>query len=254
MLINYLNTLPPEVTSLCMLLTCGGFILLCHQRFGLNGLFLYLSVAPICGNIQVLKAVKLSVFPEPVALGTIIFTSTYLCTNIIQEHYGIKAARRGIWLSFMAMIMMMAIMTLSLGWMPFETQDSSALGRFSRAHEAMQIIFTPAPALVLASLSAFILSHYSDTWLYRLLKTSTQGRCLWLRSWCAMTLSALIDNSVFSILAWVIFAPFPIDTHTLVYTYILGTFFLRVGLSVLNTPFLYLSSLYTPRETTNAIV
>jgi uncharacterized PurR-regulated membrane protein YhhQ (DUF165 family) len=42
-------------------------------------------------------------------------------------------------------------------------------------------------------------------------------------------------------LAWVIFAPDPVSLHTLIFTYVLGTYGLRVLYSMLETPFMYAS-------------
>jgi hypothetical protein len=43
------------------------------------------------------------------------------------------------------------------------------------------------------------------------------------------------------VLAWVVFAPEPVGWEALFFTYILGTYGLRVVLSLLDTPFMYLS-------------
>ncbi len=247
-LITWLNALPPEVTSAAMLLICGSLILIFNRLYGLAGLYVYLAVAAFCGNLQVLKAAKFSFFPEPIALGTIVFSSTYLCTNIITEHYGTLCARRGVWLSFIAMLMVTTLMTLTLGWAPIANGSPEVVGRFQTVHEAMHVLFAPAPAIMLASLSAYILSQYNDIGIYRLLQSLTNGRWLWLRSTGAMAVSALVDNTVFSILAWVVFAAKPLDWHTLVFTYILGTFVLRLGIAALNTPFVYLSYAFRYEE------
>lgn len=244
----WLNGLPPETTSVFMLLVCGSLILVFNRLYGLSGLYVYLAVAAFCGNLQVLKAAKFSFFPEPIALGTIVFSSTYLCTNIITEHYGTLCAKRGVWLSFIAMIMVTLLMTLTLGWAPVAEGSQQAVTRFQTVHEAMRVLFTPAPALVIASLSAYIISQYNDIAIYRLLKHLTNDNWLWLRSTGAMAISALVDNTVFSVLAWVVFAPKPLDWHTLVFTYILGTFLLRLGIAAVNTPFVYFSYAFRHKE------
>ncbi|MEN8236629.1 MAG: queuosine precursor transporter [Pseudomonadota bacterium] len=231
-----------------VLLSCGCLILLFSRLYGLAGLYVYLAVATFCGNLQVLKATKFSFFPEPVALGTIVFSSTYLCTNIITEHYGAISARRGVWLSFIAMLMVTVLMTLTLGWPPAASGTQDVAGRFQTVHNALQILFTPAPAIMFASLSAYIISQYNDIGIYRLLKYLTNGQQLWLRSSGSMAISALVDNTIFSVLAWVVFATKPLDWHTLVFTYILGTFLLRLALAALNTPFVYLSYAFKHKE------
>lgn len=245
---SWLNTLPPEITSAAMLLACGSLILLFNRLYGLSGLYVYLAVASFCGNMQVLKATQFSFFPEPIALGTVVFSSTYLCTNIITEHYGSYCARRGVWLSFIAMLMVTLLMTLTLGWPAITEGPQEVITRFQNIHNAMQVLFTPAPAIMFASLSAYIISQYNDIGVYRLLKYLTSDRWLWLRSTGAMALSALVDNTIFSVLAWVVFAPNPLDWHTLIFTYILGTFLLRLAIAALNTPFIYLSYAFRHKE------
>ena len=54
-------------------------------------------------------------------------------------------------------------------------------------------------------------------------------------------LSGLIDNAIFSVLAWVVFAAQPMEWQPLVFTFILGTYVLRVAVALLDTPFLYLA-------------
>ena len=44
-------------------------------------------------NLQVLKPVQFAVFAEPVALGTVLFASTYLATDILAEHFSIHRKR-----------------------------------------------------------------------------------------------------------------------------------------------------------------
>ena len=51
----------------------------------------------------------------------------------------------------------------------------------------------------------------------------------------------MIDNTIFSVLAWVVFAPEPLDFYTLVFTFILGTYLLRIVVAFVDTPFVYLA-------------
>ena len=64
-----------------------------NSLFGEIGLYIYSAIAIIVANIQVLKLVKFSFFSEPIALGTVLFASTFLCTDILAEYYGAKKAR-----------------------------------------------------------------------------------------------------------------------------------------------------------------
>lgn len=208
-----------------------------------------MTAAVICGNIQALKAVKFSYFPEPVALGTIVFAATFLCTDIITEHYGQAHARRGVWLSFMGMVLSTCLMFLTLGWPPLDPSfTGGSADQFRSAHQALHILFSPAPALCIASLTAYMISQYNDIWIFHMFSRLTKGRMLWLRTNASSMISAFVDNTIFAVLAWVVFASKPMDPHTLIFSYILGAYIVRVALSVLNTPFMYMTKYCLPQK------
>ena len=87
-LTEILNSFSPELMWLIMLVFCFFSILIFLRLFGYVGIFIYTALAVIAGNIQVLKQVDFFYSPEPVALGTILFASTFLCTDILSEYYG----------------------------------------------------------------------------------------------------------------------------------------------------------------------
>jgi len=76
-----------------MLLFCFSSILLFLKLFGYVGLYVYSALAVIIGNIQVLKTVDFFYSPEPVALGTVLFASTFLCTDIYLTLWQRKARK-----------------------------------------------------------------------------------------------------------------------------------------------------------------
>jgi len=241
-----LQTMSPEFVSLCMLLVSGMGCLMLFRAFGLFGLYSFISLSVIAANLQVLKAAQFSFLQEPVALGTIVFGSTYMATNIITEHYGRKDAERAVWIGFASMFFMTIIMLLTLGWPKLGGGGENV--RFDEAHNAIATLFMPAPAIFLASFISYIVSQYNDIWIFSLMKNITKDRMLWLRTNVATFISAFIDSTIFSFLAWYVFAPEPFSISTIWYTYILGTYVFRLALSVFNTPFVYLSYSFKPRE------
>ena len=56
--------------------------------------------------------------------------------------------------------------------------------------------------------------------------------------------SSLLDNAIFSLFAWIIFNPDPLDFNTVLFTFILGTYILRVVIAMLDTPFIYLAKYF----------
>ena len=90
----FLNTIPIEITWIVFLFLCLSIIMILLKIFGEIGLYIYTIVAIIVANIQVLKIVKFSFFSDPVALGTILFASTFLCTDILSEYYSKEKAKK----------------------------------------------------------------------------------------------------------------------------------------------------------------
>src|SRR3546814_15841390 len=74
-----------------------------------------IAVAVVGANVQVVKAVQFGIYDTPVGLGTVLFSSTYLCTDILMEHYGREAARRGVLLGFAVYLFWTVLMVLTMG-------------------------------------------------------------------------------------------------------------------------------------------
>ena len=91
---------------------------------------------------------------------------------------------------------------------------------------------------------AYLLSQYFDVWIYGLIKKISANKNLWLRNNLSTFLSSLIDNTVFSLLAWILLNPNPETFYNVIMIYILGTYLLRVFIAILDTPFLYCAKFF----------
>lgn len=239
-LIAAMNALPPEAIWVLLLLLCFGAILFAGIVLGEAGLQAYIAVAVIGANMQVLKPVQFEVLPDPVALGTILFASSYLCTDILAELYGRDAARKGVWVGFSAFLFWTILSVLTLGFRPLDAVSAGPdMAWALPVQDAMALLFTPTPIFFVAGMTAYLISQFHDIWLYRLVGRLTGGRHLWLRNNVSTMVSALIDNTVFSLLAWIVLASDPLPLRTVIVTYIVGTLGLRLVVALLDTPFLY---------------
>lgn len=239
-LIFYMQTLTGETLSLLSFIIGVFVMLIMFRGFGVVGLYVFSAVATVTANIQVLKLMSLSFMPEHVALGTATFSIIFLCNDIITEHFGKEAAKKNIWLSFMTQLMVTVIMLIAIGFKPVIEGDFP--------HKAMCELFLPAPRILIASLAAFVFSQLININIFEWLSKLYKEKKLWLRSNVALMLSELMDNIIFSSLAWVILAPHPVSTSTLIYTYILGTYVLRVIFALFSTPVIYWSYYFKPKE------
>ena len=247
-LIAALQALPPEALWPVLLVACFGAVLVLYRLFGEVGLDVYVVVAVLTANVQVLKAVKFAVYPDPVALGTVVFASSYLATDILAEHHGPAAARRAVFLGFASYLIFTVLMMLTIGFAPLTAEQAGEEMAWAVAnHEHIAALFTQAPSLFLAGMAAYLLSQLHDVWLFDRLKRAFDGRRLWLRNNLSTATSAFLDNSVFSVLAWIVLAPEPLPFATVFWVYILGTWWLRLIVAALDTPFVYLARRWKPR-------
>lgn len=237
-MIDFFNTLPPLLFSLLMFVTAYASVVLFAKWFGKAGLMLFIGLAVIAANIQVLKVTQFGFFSEPVALGTELFAATYLATDVLTEMYGPKAARQGVFAGFAAMMLWTLITLITLAFAPVAG---------NAANDAMRVLFTPAPVFLVASVISYLVSQFNDIYIFSAIKKITGEKMLWLRNNISTLVSALIDSAIFSTLAFFIFPRiFPVgfdavSLRTLIFTYILGTYAFRAFSTLIDTPFMYMA-------------
>ncbi len=246
-LIAALQAMPPEAVWAMMLIAAYAGPLAMLRLGGASGLKVWIAVAVIAANLQVLKVVPFTLFPGPVAEGTVVFASTYLATDLLSEHYGEPEARAGVWLGFSAHLAMTVLMLLALGYRPLSAEEAGEeLAWALPFHDHLAAIFSPAPAFFAAGIVAFLSSQMLDIRLFGALRLATRGRHLWLRNTLSTIVSALIDTTIFSVLAFRLFAADPVPWDALVRSYILGAWLQRVLLALLDTPFMYAGGYVAP--------
>ena len=238
-LISFLRTWPSEILLLLEFGLCIGAVLFLLRFFGEKGLYAYIAIAVIAANIQVLKVTEFSFYAHPVALGTVVFSTTYLATDILNEHFGAKAARRGVLLGLSVFLFWTLLMVVTLGY-PSVPGDA--------AQQSMVDVFSPSGRFFIAGVCAYLISQLVDVWIFDVLRRKTQTAFLWLRNNVSTMVSGLIDNTVFSVFAWIVLAPETIGWEALIFTYILGTYGIRVAIAACDTPVMYLSRHFIVRD------
>jgi uncharacterized integral membrane protein (TIGR00697 family) len=210
-----------------MLLVNFAGILLVYRLFGKLGLYIWVPIAAIVANIQVIKYVEL--FGLTATLGNIVYASSFLVTDILSENHGRREAQRAIAIGFVALIAMVVLMNLALVFEP-DAADT--------AQPHLTAIFTLLPRITLASLLAYVVSQYHDVWAYHFWKRRLPGpRRIWVRNNLSTLVSQLIDSIVFSLAAFLGRVPWPVLIDIVVTTY-----FLKAIVAVLDTPLVYLAS------------
>ena len=214
-----------EVLWLLFLVLDLSVLILLFRMFGRTGLYVAITYSILLCNIQVLKTVEL--FGMTATLGNILYGSLFLATDILGEVYGKAAARKGVAIGFVVLLIMTVYMQIALMFKP----DASD---FVDPH--LQGIFGFLPRVALASFIAYVISQFHDVWAFHYWKARFKGRHLWLRNNLSTIVSQAIDSVVFCSIAFIGVFDTPIVLSIFVTTYVLKLF-----VAVLDTPFLYVA-------------
>ena len=104
--------------------------------------------------------------------GTLVFPIAYIFGDILTEVYGYRRARRVIWTGFVATALMGAFVWLA-GVLPGESSWEAGVGQ-----GAYSAVLGGISGLVIASLAAYWLGGFSNSYVLARLKVATQGRYL----------------------------------------------------------------------------
>jgi queuosine precursor transporter len=253
-LVAGLNALPTETVLVLELVLVFSLIPLVLRPFGAAGIFIFIAVGIIAANVQVLKASTFSFYAAPIPLGTVVFSATYVATDVLTEYYGRATARKAVWLGFSAMLMMTIMMILAMGYKPMSAEDAAASGMEWALlnHDHIAALYMPQATLLIAGLTSYLISQLNDIFVFQKIRSWTGRGNLWARACGSTAVSALIDNIVFSTLAWMVFPWLlgqreqMVDLNTLIFTYILGTYWIRLAMALLEAPFMYAARWFLP--------
>ncbi len=218
-----------EVLWFVMLFTNFLLILGLYRFAGKIGLFLWVPIATIVANIQVVKMVSL--FGMDATLGNIVYASSFLVTDILSENYGKDCAKRAVFFGFFSMISFTLLMNMALFFTPTAEDFAS---------DAMQTLFSLMPRIALASLVAYLASQFHDIYAYQFWKKRLPAaKYLWLRNNLSTMVSQAIDTIVFVLIAFWGLLPENVFIQIAVTTYVL-----KWLVALMDTPFIYMAKLF----------
>lgn len=216
-----------ELLWIALLIINFGFVLLSYRLFGKTGLYVWTAVAVILANIQVMKTIQ--IFGLVTALGNVVYSSLFLVTDIMNENHSKKDAQKAVWIGFFVLISMTLIMQVTLHFIPDESDILS---------EHITAIFSFMPRIAFASIVAYVVSQLHDVWLFASLKKKFGPQRLWLRNNVSTITSQLLDNTIFTLIAFIGTFSWGIILQIFV-----TSLLLKVVVAMFDTPFVYLARL-----------
>lgn len=224
-------------------------LLICLRTLGRSGLYAFMVIAVIASNLQVLKAVETGFTAFPLTLGTMLFACTYLVTDILSEYFDRKYAKRAILLGFIGYFLFNLIMILTLGFKPLEV--NSGLEDWQWAydnHHHMYSLFSPAPRFFIANITSYLIGQYVNVWIFTFIRNILPNqRWLWFRNSASSFSAAFLDDIIFNVLAWRLLTDTPLDWNVIIFTYIIGCMGIRIIMSILSIPIIYIARFFLPK-------
>lgn len=189
----------------------------------LIGLFV---VFVIFANIAASKIAEFDLgfytFYAPAAV--IIFSVTFLITDIVNEKFGRKETQRMIFIAFASQVALALFswLIVSLAPAPFWSGQAS-----------FEMIFGQVPRLIIASWTAFLISENLDAYLFAYVRKFTAGRHLWMRNVFSSLPAMAVDSLIFVTVAfWGIQPLWPL---------IFGLVAVKWLVGLVDIPFMYLN-------------
>lgn len=163
--------------------------------------------------------------------GTILFPISYVFGDILTEVYGLKRARKIIWMGFVCLAFS-ALVFYVIGIMPGEEQWQQYAGQ--QAYDAI-LGGMSSGGLVVASLVAYLAGSFSNAFSLDWIRKLTNGRWLWTRTIGSTVIGEGLDSLIFIFVAS-LFKVFPWE---LFWTLVITNYVFKVFIEVAMTPITY---------------
>jgi len=122
------------------------------------------------------------------SVGNLAFPVTFVLTDVVNEFYGKKGARR---LTFLGLAMAALSFALIFVGRLLPTAPNSPIGA-----STFDAVFAMSNRLYIASLAAYLVGQLVDIWVFGLFKRLTRGRLVWLRATGSTLISQAVDTVI----------------------------------------------------------
>lgn len=191
---------------------------------------LFVTVLLLSNLLSSAKIIDLGMSLGPVALvfdaGTLVFPVAYIFGDILTEIYGYRRSRRVIWFGFFATALMALFVWLANA-LPGEASWQGYAG-----DQAFRAILGGVSGLAIASLLAYFVGEFTNSYVLARLKVLTKGRYLWTRTIGSTLVGQAVDTIVFFVMATLL----GVFTWELFISLVLTNYLFKVGIEVLFTP------------------
>jgi queuosine precursor transporter len=158
-------------------------------RLGREALIAIIALQAVIANLFVIKQITL--FGMHVTSGDVYIVGSMLGLNLLQEFHGQESVRKSIWISFGALLFLGVMGQFQLLYRP-NAHDFT--------QEGFEMLLSPQPRILFASLAAFFVVQQLDMRLFSWLKQRFARVPLALRSGTSLAICQTVDTILFAFL------------------------------------------------------
>lgn len=200
-------------------------VVLADRLFKSHGLTAWVAVASVVANIMTAKTSVILGMDS--TLGTVLFASTFLATDILCERYGAQDARRAVFIGLASIITFTVASQLALLYAPSE---------YDYADGAMRTLFSLNLRISVSSAVMYFVANIADVALFEGIRKKTGEGKLWLRNNVSTILCNCLENFLF-----ILFAFYGIYSLKECMVIAASTSVIEAVVAICDTPFLYIA-------------
>ena len=191
-----------------------------NNLIAINAIFI---MSLLVANIVAGKII--SIFGLIVPAAVVAYGITFLCTDVINEIWGKEEAQRTVMLGLKIQLASLALIMLAIALpsAPFAKDFS----------QSFNIVLGQNARVVVASLTAYMISQWHDVISFNFWKNRTKGKHKWMRNNLSTLGSQVIDTAIFITIAFWGMVPS-------ILWMIFSQYVVKAVIALIDTPFFYL--------------
>ena len=224
--------MPNEVLFVIEIIICFSVILFCNRFFKKEGLIAWIAIASILANI--ITAKNVDAFGLTYTLGTVLFASTFLATDILTERFGKEEAKKGVFIGMFATLTFIGASQLALLYTP---------SSIDYADGSMRTLFSLNLRISISSVIMYFIANLADVYLYSALRQKMNGKAMWFRNNVSTILCNCLENFLFMGGAFL-----GIYDFKTVLIMAISTSIVEAVVGLCDTPFLYIATRFDRKK------
>lgn len=197
------------------------FVSALAKRYGPEYLIALFPASLIIAGIVGTKIIQVG--PLTISGSTIMFSITFLITDILDEFYGKEIALKAVWAGLICYCLAAVTYWISI--------QIPAAGFWTKG-AAYSTILGGSSRIIVASIVAYVITQYSDVWIFDYFKKKHKKKFLWIRNNVSTMTSQFVNTIIFTLIAFAGIAP--------VMKMMVGAYIVKLGIAAADTPIMYI--------------